>query len=205
MHLTQAEWIDLLEEDRRGRVRWQNPKMSANLRAAPQEGKSRPPPPIIQDALGGAAPPQGNAAAGWRIAVWWKDDACFYRGAVQGFDPESGAIATPQPNMVRRRSKLPFPVLDHIKRPHEPAGGTAVNATTLIELHCAMFQVATRCFTTMGRSSFCCLLRSMSGGNGSQRATAQLLDRLLSHRPSHPQRQEQRSRTPKSLKQLVPR
>ena len=38
-----------------------------------------------------AAPPEGPAALGWRVAVYWRGDARFYGGVVAGFDPAAGA------------------------------------------------------------------------------------------------------------------
>lgn len=100
----QAEWIDLLEEDRAGRVRWANPKMSANLRSGKNEKKAKPPPVIAQTALNGEAPPEGEAAAGWRVSVWWKDDMCFYAGLVEGYSAESGETrCLPELHILRRQ------------------------------------------------------------------------------------------------------
>ena len=49
-------------------------------------------PPIQSDALHGEPPPTGLAAVGWRVAIWWKDDACYYKGRVLSYDPESGMV-----------------------------------------------------------------------------------------------------------------
>lgn len=35
-------------------------------------------------------PPRGRAAMGWRIAVFWKDDATFYEGKVTGYNCATG-------------------------------------------------------------------------------------------------------------------
>lgn len=32
----------------------------------------------------------GLAAVGWRLSVWWSDDARFYSGTAQEYNPESG-------------------------------------------------------------------------------------------------------------------
>lgn len=85
----QAEWIDLLEEDRSGRVRWENPKLAASLRVTSTGRKGRPP-PIVRDALNGDPAPQGETAIGWRIAVWWRDDACYYKGTIEHYNAEAG-------------------------------------------------------------------------------------------------------------------
>lgn len=35
-------------------------------------------------------PPRGRVAMGWRIAVFWKDDATFYEGKVTGYNCATG-------------------------------------------------------------------------------------------------------------------
>lgn len=86
----QSEWIDLIEEDRSGRVKWENSKLSANLRDSGENKKKKPPPPIGKDARQGDPTPTEKSATGWKISVWWKDDARFYPGMIESFDPESG-------------------------------------------------------------------------------------------------------------------
>ena len=40
--------------------------------------------------------PEGNAALGCRVGVWWIDDAQYYHGTVKEFDPETGKAAPVQ-------------------------------------------------------------------------------------------------------------
>lgn len=79
-----------MEEDRSGRIRWQIPRASANLRDSGDGKGKKPPPAINRDARQGESAPVGAAAVGWRVSVWWKDDVRFYPGTVESFDPESG-------------------------------------------------------------------------------------------------------------------
>ncbi len=72
-------------------MRWENPKLAANLRVT-STGKKGQPPAVIRDALNGEPAPVGEAAVGWRIGVWWRDDACFYKGTVERFSSESGKL-----------------------------------------------------------------------------------------------------------------
>ena len=67
--------------------------MSANLRGTSDEKKTKPP-LILADARNGEPAPSGNLAVGWNVAIWWKDDACFYKGQVQEYNPDSGRIAS---------------------------------------------------------------------------------------------------------------
>ena len=93
LNFMQAEWIDLIEEDRSGRVRWENSKLSANLRDSGEKDRWKPLPLIGRDARHGDPTPEGNAAIGWRISVYWRDDICFYHGIVESYNPDSGAYA----------------------------------------------------------------------------------------------------------------
>lgn len=34
--------------------------------------------------------PRGRAAIGWRVGVYWKDDAVFYPGEIRGYDSATG-------------------------------------------------------------------------------------------------------------------
>ena len=87
MHV-QSEWLDLKEEDRVGRVRWEDKAMSTHIR---HEAKAKgAPPPFEPDALRGAPPPKGQEALGWRVGIWWRDDAAYYYGMIEEFDSESG-------------------------------------------------------------------------------------------------------------------
>ena len=79
-----------MEEDRSGRVRWQNSKLSAYLRESGEGKRKKPPPPVGRDARQGDPTPTGDAAIDWRISVWWKDDACFYKGIIEAYNSESG-------------------------------------------------------------------------------------------------------------------
>ena len=79
----------MLEEDRSGRVRWENPKLCASLRMTGTSKKGKPP-PLVRDALNGEPAPTGEAAVGWRIGVWWRDDACYYKGGIELYSAESG-------------------------------------------------------------------------------------------------------------------
>ncbi len=38
----------------------------------------------------GTALPKGRAAIGWRVGVYWRDDAVFYAAEIIGFDTGSG-------------------------------------------------------------------------------------------------------------------
>jgi hypothetical protein len=59
-YVMQAEWIDLLEEDRSGRVRWDNPAMCTKLKFSNSAVKRRPP-TIGRDALHGESAPTGHS------------------------------------------------------------------------------------------------------------------------------------------------
>lgn len=66
------EWLDLGKE-------------AAVWTRAPVPGAA-----IAAGALGAEGVPQGRAALGWRVAVYWRDDRAFYEGVVVQYDPGSG-------------------------------------------------------------------------------------------------------------------
>ena len=71
--------------------------LSASLGLAGDQKKQKLP-PIQSDALHGEPPPTGLAAVGWRVAIWWKDDECYYKGRVVSYDPESGTLHGSRPS-----------------------------------------------------------------------------------------------------------
>ena len=50
-----------------------------------------PPPEAAPEVAAEPADPEGAAAVGWKVGVWWEADACFYYGVVQAFDAAAGA------------------------------------------------------------------------------------------------------------------
>ncbi|KAK9827616.1 hypothetical protein WJX81_006673 [Elliptochloris bilobata] len=82
----QAEWLDLGTEEAAGRLIWLTDTDAvrpsvADAAAACAAAEARA-------AAGGG--PGGDAAIGWRIGVWWRDDQCFYYGCVDAYDAGAG-------------------------------------------------------------------------------------------------------------------
>ena len=50
--------------------------------------------------------PEGPAAVGWRIAIWWVDDKCFYKAVVIGHSLESGKHLVWYDDDVKEELKL---------------------------------------------------------------------------------------------------
>lgn len=71
-------------EERFGRLRW----LAADDAVAPSASEAAG--AADADAGPRVPPPEGNAALGCRVSVWWIDDAQYYRGTVKEFDPETG-------------------------------------------------------------------------------------------------------------------
>ena len=89
----QDEWLDATEEARRGRLRW----LASDDGVTPSAADARPPTDPEEEQLPGPRkpPPQGHAAVGCTIGVWWIDDAQYYFGRVQEYDAETSEN-TPQ-------------------------------------------------------------------------------------------------------------
>lgn len=83
----QDEWLDAAEEAKRGRLRW----LASDDGVTPSAADARPPADPEEEELPGPRkpPPHGHAAVGCTIGVWWIDDAQYYFGRVQEYDPET--------------------------------------------------------------------------------------------------------------------
>ena len=82
----QDEWVDAAEEVKRGRLRW----LASDDGVTPSAADARPPADPEEEPPGPKKPPpQGHAAVGCTIGVWWIDDAQYYFGRVQEYDPET--------------------------------------------------------------------------------------------------------------------
>ncbi len=84
--MPQDEWIDAAEEAKHGRLRW----LASDDGVTPSASDSRPPADPEEELPGPRKPPpQGHAAIGCTIGVWWIDDAQYYFGKVQEYDPDT--------------------------------------------------------------------------------------------------------------------
>ena len=82
----QDEWLDAAKEERHGRLRW----LASDDGVTPSAAEARPPADPEEELPGPRkAPPKGHAAVGCTIGVWWIDDAQYYFGKVQEYDPET--------------------------------------------------------------------------------------------------------------------
>lgn len=75
------EWVNLKEEE----IEW--------VGLVP-EGRPNVCPGVVQDVLGTyqvpGRKPEGKAAVGWRVGVFWPGDGAFFTGEVTGYDESSG-------------------------------------------------------------------------------------------------------------------
>ena len=100
----QGEWIDLAAELDAQRVCWTSslPGSKPKTIQPKAEPSSEPPGPTpCTDIVLAAQPsdepsdeaqgvPQGKAAVGQQVAIWWPDDHAWYHGRVQGFQAAKG-------------------------------------------------------------------------------------------------------------------
>ena len=82
----QDEWLETETEERFGRLRW----LAADDAVAPSASEAAG--AAEADAGPRVPPPEGNAAIGCRVGVWWIDDAQYYSGTVKEFDSETGML-----------------------------------------------------------------------------------------------------------------
>lgn len=87
----QEEWLETETEERFGRLRW----LAADDAVAPSASEAAG--AAEADAGPRVPPPEGIAALGCRVGVWWIDDAQYYSGTVKEFDPETGRASFPLP------------------------------------------------------------------------------------------------------------
>ena len=88
----QDEWLDAAREERHGRLRW----LASDDGVTPSAAEARPPTDPEEEAPNPGKPsPQGYAAVGCTIGVWWIDDAQYYFGKVQDYDPDTSEIHPP--------------------------------------------------------------------------------------------------------------
>ncbi|GMH35087.1 hypothetical protein BSKO_02955 [Bryopsis sp. KO-2023] len=85
----EVEWLDVSKEH----VIWGELARGCTFPAGLAEGEWQSrlkPTPQYKWGLADEDPPRGRAAMGWRVAVFWKDDATFYEGKVTGYNNATG-------------------------------------------------------------------------------------------------------------------
>ena len=84
--LAQDEWVDAAREEKHGRQRW----LASDDGVTPSANDARPPAdPEEELQQPKKPPPQGQAAVGSTIGVWWIDDAQYYFGRVLEYDRDT--------------------------------------------------------------------------------------------------------------------